>query len=898
MRQHTQEKFFTRRLLREPLTWIFYCFFQPTRFSHEIEVEGRHLRRRRMYQLFIPLFIGMFPLALITQAIVIWLAANGSVTNFIVASSFGWLIAATLLTLFAAVLVGSYFGLVSGITWGIAGTFGAVAVVFDILTRATSAIPIAIGITTFIAGITYGIAIGSARDIARSSKVEANIGSIVGLLLGIPPGILLGIAAGGLGGGITNSLHLLSSFTSAVATLSSAILGVVVSAPLILATRRMLRARAQAQVLSARLDRGLSAATVAWIAASALVGGLIGGATSSDVGTTFSGAALPGYLAHTILIVPILVLSYELGYYRLPLYLASGWSSLRAYRASRKNPPQVFVNLRRSALYWDECVFLPLPYLTSTLYLAIEQGIPQTLGEITHIIGERPTQITEARAAVLEIALRDLEERETLRHIAQASDRLASILTQGSGLLDPRWLASFARLNDASREAARYLTLMSRQERRNALDEMILNLKRVSSRAHDDLILSRRLELSARRLELIAKRWSAGAVQELDMIAQVPEFGSLDNPYISGAALKTQSQQFVGRRDLVRQIEDALRRGENRPCFFLTGERRMGKTSTLNQLPVLLSARCVPLTFDLQARGTSANAAVFLSEIAHEVGTVLDARGIRVPQLDYETLNNARRENEAMAYRVFDRWLSGVERDLEQKDRVLLVAFDEFEKFEEAGDARFLDMQLLLDWFRSVIQHRPHMALLFSGVKSPGEMDSRWAGHFVNVKTLRVSFLNRTDARQLISRPVPDYPSESIFGEGVIDEILAVTGCHPFLVQAVCSELIDILNADRRDRAVVADVKAAVEKVLESWGETYFRDLWERTDQEQRACLRALKTLGKTTAHQIQKQCELEAGKIQPVLQALCKRDLVCVEQERYQLALPIFHAWLEMAAE
>ena len=443
--------------------------------------------------------------------------------------------------------------------------------------------------------------------------------------------------------------------------------------------------------------------------------GLIGSVGGSDAGTGFIDN-VSSYIAHSILIVPILVFSYTFGYYRFPLYLASGWSSIKAYRASRKNPPQVFTHMHHSSLYWDECVFLPLPYLTSTLYLAIEQDIQQTLDEIAFIIQERPTQITEARAAALEIALRDLEERETLRHIAQASERLARILPQESRLMDPRWTASFARLNDVSREAARYLTLMSRQERRSALDEMLLNLKRVSNRTYDHLLLSR-------RLELIVKRWSIAVEQELERISWAPqEFGYLDNPYISGAALRTRSQQFVGRYDLVRQLEHALHKGENRPYFFLTGERRMGKTSTLNQLPVLLGARCIPLIFDLQERGISANAAAFLFQITSEARKALDARGIRLPQLEYDVLNNARHENEALVYRHVDRWLSEAEAALEQKDRVLLLAFDEFEKLEEAGRVSSLDVPLLLDWFRSVIQHRPRIALLFSGVKSP----ARW----------------------------------------------------------------------------------------------------------------------------------------------------------------------------
>src|SRR5205823_6690716 len=128
------------------------------------------------------------------------------------------------------------------------------------------------------------------------------------------------------------------------------------------------------------------------------------------------------------------------------------------------------------------------------------------------------------------------------------------------------------------------------------------------------------------------------------------EIGYIDNPYISGSALKSNNSLFVGRRDLVRQLEQALNRGVYRPSFFLTGERRMGKTSTLNQLSILLGARYLPITFDLQSRGISSSAAAFLNEIAEAIYKVLDVRGTRIKKLEYVLLKEASHENEAATY--------------------------------------------------------------------------------------------------------------------------------------------------------------------------------------------------------------------------------------------------------
>src|SRR5216684_5772970 len=109
-------------------------------------------------------------------------------------------------------------------------------------------------------------------------------------------------------------------------------------------------------------------------------------------------------------------------------------------------------------------------------------------------MAERPLQKGAARGALLEIAIRDLERRDTIRAIIQASQRLAEILPQEAELIDPRWITPFARLNDASRNAARYYSPLGRQARREALEEMIANLDSVyPNTAFRDTAFTKRL---------------------------------------------------------------------------------------------------------------------------------------------------------------------------------------------------------------------------------------------------------------------------------------------------------------------------------------------------------------------------------------------------------------------
>jgi AAA+ ATPase superfamily predicted ATPase len=391
------------------------------------------------------------------------------------------------------------------------------------------------------------------------------------------------------------------------------------------------------------------------------------------------------------------------------------------------------------------------------------------------------------------------------------------------------------------------------------------------------------------------------ARQEREKVEQSPIVtGSIDNPYVCGSALKANNALFVGRRDLMTQLEQALNKGEHRPCFFLTGERRMGKTSTLNQLTNLLSPHYLTIILDLQARGISASTTIFLAEVAGAISKTMDRHGLRVHNtLQHDFLQEVSRSNEARAYYYFGKWFSEVEDILEKNNRIVLLAFDEFEKLEEASKARSLDLHLLLDWFRFVMQNHPRLALLFSGVKSLYEIEAKsklvWSGYLVNVRTLKVSLLRPTDAEKLITEPVSHYPGERIFDKEVVDQIIRITGCHPFLIQALCSELIDILNTEHRRQVCLPDIDTAAKEVLQSWWDTYFRDLWERTGKEERLCLAALRQLNEATSEEIVRQSRMNERIVTQALERLQRRDLVLGKDDHYSIVAPMFEKWVEL---
>src|SRR2546426_181977 len=102
-----QRKHWWQILLQEPFIWLFYFFFQPTKFKRDIEAEGIMNRLMTMLRLAFPMFLCCFPIVLATRIVL-----NLLYPGFYVVS---------LSTSIPRFLYGTTWGTALGIVGGIAG---------------------------------------------------------------------------------------------------------------------------------------------------------------------------------------------------------------------------------------------------------------------------------------------------------------------------------------------------------------------------------------------------------------------------------------------------------------------------------------------------------------------------------------------------------------------------------------------------------------------------------------------------------------------------------------------------------------------------------------------------------------------------------------------------------
>src|SRR5579859_6924314 len=308
-----------------------------------------------------------------------------------------------------------------------------------------------------------------------------------------------------------------------------------------------------------------------------IAGGIVGGTEGGIVSVIAIGIVGDGTArgaAVSIAVVIVGGVGFAMGYFRLPLYLCSCFSGVKNYVASHNSPQRVFTCLHHCSLYWDELVYLPIPFLKRILLIAMDEDVEKALEEVAFIVAERPQQMRAARTTALEIAMRELEMRRSLSEIAELPERLVEILPLETKLIDPRWVMPLSRLRDICQDAARSCSPIGLKAKQDALEAMKKNMRKV----HPHIAFKDQGMNS--RLEKVMENWSLVVQQEQERLKRAPEvIDKLDNPYKPGNVLQIGDPRFVGRLDLALQLEKALSQENGRPTFLLFGERRMGKST-------------------------------------------------------------------------------------------------------------------------------------------------------------------------------------------------------------------------------------------------------------------------------------------------------------------------------
>ncbi len=700
----------------------------------------------------------------------------------------------------------------------------------DCIAHALNGMPIAdifstLTIVIKVVGVASGVALGVAYGVA--------LGLAYGVAGGVAGGVVFGVAFG-VAGGVVFGV----AFGVAGGVAYGVALGVALGVAFGVA--------------------GGVAVGVAGGVAVGVAGGVAGGVVFGVVFGVAGGVALG--------------VNFVCGFFRIIFYFFEIPFHLMLFFFMRLRPNKSASIVKHSPVFWDEIIWFPLPFLDEMLRMASRQDRNEGLKLIAHVaVSFRKEKY--ANSALSWITAETMKGADDMGQIVQSVADSQKWLPDDLGSLGKDTaetvpvLRAIAHSLESSQNAGDYA---KRLALRNAVERLSLLNDRVG-------FLGR---LASERWKPVIEKWH-GIVSEALMNGEVSSRGATKtvNPYQTGNPLQLlRKSLFKGRSEQRNTIVNALLE-KSRPTIALHGPRRMGKTSFLLQLPALLPGDTIPVFMDLQRQSATESISSFLFNIAASICRDARPYKIIIPRPARQTFADS-------PYAAFEDWLEDSS-NAALWNFNLLLAFDEFEKLGEAIQKGRMEMGIL-DEFRHWIQHQSQMAFLFAGVRTLDELGPNWSSYFINIKPVSMGCLSEEETRELIENPDPESEFSLRYEPEVVDRIVETTLGHPYLVQLVCSAVVEESNKAEVGIADSAILDLGLKRALVQ-GEAYFRNVWdEMAGEDGRAVLRGI-ARGEASG-----KLENADEKTRAALARMARLKVICrVEEGNYTVKIPLFRRWI-----
>ena len=892
-----------RNLLLGSLQLLFWLFFHPSAWRNHIRRIDYHLSPYFCFAELEPMqWRDVSLLRLLLKSAITWPLLVG------LAIGLGlWGLGLPLTSIILGIIIGLAFGIITSLAVSLAG-----GVPIGI------AMGMAVGLVT---GLGSGILFTVTSPISIESTNNANLAfsTVIGLAGGLAAGLGFGIAAG-----LTDSSEA-TTHISIMRRITGAVIGIVVGA-----TSGRLANTITAQWLAVLVisfpfslaigwrtgnwRRGLIAgmAVALFGAIAALVAelttygeilrtiGLIilfgsffalpyvmaekisGPAAGALAGALGSGSGIflfvsPDQPFNQLLLFSLvgILLGLTLAWWRpVVLYpLLAAWNLLLLRLDERRLPQKRPSLLRYHSAFWDEVQRLSLINLETHLLLVMTHKPQEGALALDYLSTSR--QRWAAQAAQIEWDARRLQECVEITAVSQSHQQLgAGELTGPASAL----LRSFSRISQDVGAAVRQESAYNQRLALSAVEDRLDGLVRELTRSNEQYAV---------RFRPIAAQWREIITAQSQKLAEEAELRQeIDSPYIIGVPLTEQQEIFVGRHEISARIEQLLL-DRRQPPLFLYGQRRVGKTSLLNNLGRLLPSTIVPLFVDLQGPASRArNEAGFLYNVARSMKQSAERqRGIVLPALVRESLT-------ADPFTRFEEWLDEAEGVL--GEHLALLMLDEFEVLDSAFAKGRLDEETILGTLRHLIQHRPRFKVLMSGSHTLDEFQ-RWASYLINVQVIRIGYLGDDETRQLVEKPVQGFALR--YELAASQRVLDLTRGHPFLVQLLCAEVVALKNEqspEGRRLARMVDVETAVAPALDH-GSFFFADIERnQVNDVEREILRLLARQGEGIA--ISRQMLVDhipsLMALEKALQRLQQREFIETADVGYRFQVELVRRW------
>ncbi|MCL2930040.1 MAG: AAA family ATPase [Trichodesmium sp. MAG_R01] len=273
----------------------------------------------------------------------------------------------------------------------------------------------------------------------------------------------------------------------------------------------------------------------------------------------------------------------------------------------------------------------------------------------------------------------------------------------------------------------------------------------------------------------------------------------ISNPYIIGIPIR-QKEKFYGRREIFDFIETQLR--QNVKIILLQGQRRIGKTSVLEQISNFIDLNdFVFIQLSLEDK-KSTNLEYLFEELAIEIQDYI-TDNLDIEESSVSCYNSSKFPNTLNWFEKI--FLPEVYETLDGKNVVLMLdEFDRLDNINQETENKFYK------YLKQIVTTDKKLFLLPVIGKPVEDLSEYFQDSFRQVILQKIGLLDDSDAKELIINPTKKLK----YQDEAIETILRLSANHPYFTQVLCFTLFNSAKARDRWEVTSQDVESILEKAI------------------------------------------------------------------------------------
>lgn len=397
---------------------------------------------------------------------------------------------------------------------------------------------------------------------------------------------------------------------------------------------------------------------------------------------------------------------------------------------------------------------------------------------------------------------------------------------------------------------------------------------------------------------------------------------SFDNPFRPGAGHRP--PYLAGRNNEKVLFQKLLEQKVVTDNIVLTGLRGVGKTVLLDTLkPLALPAGWLWVGTDMSEAATLSedsistrlctDLSVITAGIPISTKTNIPIGFNSSPQtnasgLTFDMLTSIYKETPGLATDKIKRVVEiawTVISTSSQKDKIrgIVFSYDEAQNLSDHATRQAYPLSMLLDAFQSLQKSNMPVMLVLTGLPTlfPKLVEARtFAERMFSVITLES--LNEKESREAIVKPIEDRDCPAMLSDGIIEDILKMSGGYPYFIQFICKEIYDLtIQLSDEGQELVIPINE-IEHKLDT---DFFSGRWARATDRQRELLWVIAHLDNCndefTVQEITAKSEellnkkFSSSHVNQMLITLGNHGLIFKNRHgKYSFAVPLLHRFIK----